>query len=302
MAFNDEAERLRFHSLLIGTLVEQDEKIYSEVPIVGYSISETTRSHPLQVFSQLPWSRAKVINEDLEDILAETVLAERLRVVIDFKCGSITDRINVGPGELKLRLPVKDKTSLMILRPTQQDMTVALSESQIPKQLPGEMSQTLQLTTRSQTVRTITFTSQRDLHDFQQALTGFKVHFDGVVALFAISRRRMVVPIYKKWEATETRIQVVESEEKIIQVLVFFENFHHGQCMSFQLKPTDVFESTKKGDKVGLKIVDAKFPLPLLPEEKQEPTDDMAFVCLDMPEIPGEHDDITILFDGEERK
>lgn len=302
MAFNDEAERLRFHSLLIGTLVQQDEKIYSEVPIVGYSISETSRSHPVPFFSQLPWSRAKVINEDAEDVLTETVLSERLRLVIDFKCGSITDRINVGPGELKFRLPVKDKTSLMILRPTQQDMTVALSESQIPKQLPGDIYQTLQLTTRSQTVRTISFTSQRDLHDFQQALTGFKVHFDGVVALFAISRRRMVVPIYKKWEATETRIQVVESEDNILQVLVFFENFAHGECMSFQLKPTDVFESIKKGDKVGLKIDDAKFPLPLLPDEKKEPTDDMAFVCLDMPEIPGEHDDITILFDGEERK
>ncbi|KAJ4419883.1 hypothetical protein N0V82_004706 [Gnomoniopsis sp. IMI 355080] len=302
MAFNDEPERLRFHSLLIGTLVQQDEKIYSEVPIVGYSLSETARSNPIQVFSQLPWSRAKVINEDIEDLIPETVLSERLRVVIDFKCGSITDRINVGPGELKIRLPVKDKTSLMILRPSQQDMTVALSESQISKQVPGELYQAMQLTTRSQTVRTISFTSQRDLHDFEQALTGFKVHFDGVVSLFAISRRRMVVPIYKKWEATDTRIQVVESEENIIQVLVFFENFHHGESMSFQLKATDVFESIKKGDKVGLKIDDAKFPLPLLPEEKGEPTDDMAFVCLDMPEIPGEHDDITILFDGEEQR
>lgn len=302
MAFNDEPERLRFHSLLIGTLVQQDEKIYSEVPIVGYSLSETVRANPIQVFSQLPWSRAKVINEDIEDLIPETVLSERLRVVIDFKCGSITDRINVGPGELKIRLPVKDKTSLMILRPSQQDMTVALSESQIAKQVPGDLYQAMQLTTRSQTVRTLSFTSQRDLHDFQEALTGFKVHFDGVVSLFAISRRRMVVPIYKKWEATETRIQVVESEENITQVLVFFENFHHGESMSFQLKATDVFESIKKGDKVGLKIDDAKFPLPLLPEEKKEPTDDMAFVCLDMPEIPGEHDDITILFDGEERK
>lgn len=302
MAFNDEPERLRFHSLLIGTLVQQDEKIYSEVPITGYSLSETAKSNPIQVFSQLPWSRAKVINEDIEDLIPETVLSERLRVVIDFKCGSITDRINVGPGELKIRLPVKDKTSLMILRPSQQDMTVALSESQIAKQVPGDLYQAMQLTTRSQTVRTISFTSQRDLHDFQEALTGFKVHFDGVVSLFAISRRRMVVPIYKKWEAADTRIQVVESEENITQVLVFFENFHHGESMSFQLKATDVFESIKKGDKVGLKIDDAKFPLPLLPEEKKEPTDDMAFVCLDMPEIPGEHDDITILFDSEDRK
>lgn len=300
MAFNDEPERLRFHSLLIGTVVQQDEKIYSEVPLVGYSLSQTARSEPVQVFAQLPWSRAKVINEELDDEIPETVLSERLRVVMDFKCGTITDRINVGPGELRIRLPVKEKTNLMILRQPQQDMTVALSESQVGKQVPADLFQALQAASRSQTVRTLSFTSQRDLHDFQHALTGFKVLFDGIVALFAISRRRMVVPIYKKWEAVGTRVQVVKSEENIIQVLVFFENFHHGESMSFQVKATDVFEQIKKGDKTGVKIDDAKFPLPLLPEEKKEPTDEMAFVCLDMPEIPGEHDDITILFEGEE--
>lgn len=302
MAFNDEPERVRFHSLLIGTIVQQDEKVFSEVPLVGFSVSHTARSEPLKVFPPLPWSRARVINEEVEGEIPETVLSEKLRIVVDFKCGTITDRINVGPGELKIRLPVKDKTSLMILRQPQQDITVALSESQVAKQVPADMVQALQLMSRLQSVRTLSFTSQRDLHDFQHALTGFKVLFDGMAALFAIARRRMVVPIYKKWEAVGTRIQIVESEDSIIQVLVFFENFHHGESMSFQLKATDIFDSIKKGDKVGIKIDDAKFPLPQLPEEKQEPTDDMAFVCLDMPEIPGEHDDITILFDSEDGK
>lgn len=302
IAFNDEPERMRFHSLLIGTLVQQDEKVFSEVPITSFSISQTARSEAAAVFTKLPWSRARVINEDVEGEIPETVLAERMRVVVDFKYGSITDRVNVGPGELKIRLPVKEQTKIQILRPPQQDITVALSESQASKQLPGEIYQAMQLTSRGQSIRTFSFTSQRDLHDFQEALTGFKVLFDGVVALFAIARRRMVVPIYKKWEAAGTRIQIVQSEDNIMHVLCFFEDFHHGESMTFQLKATDVFESIKKSDKVGIKIDDAKFPLPLLPENGEQPTDDMAFVCLDMPEIPGEHDDITILFDGEERK
>lgn len=300
MAFNDEAERHRFHSLLIGTAVQQDEKVFSEVPITGYSISQTSKSAPLASFSQLPWSRAKVINEEGEGDIPETVLSEKMRIIVDFKCGSITDRVNVGPGELKIRLPVKDKTSLSIYRQPQQDMTVALSESQVPKQTPGDMYQALQLTNRAPSVRTLSFTSQRDLHDFQEALTGFKVLFDGVVATFAISRRRMVVPIYKKWEAGASRLQVVQSEDQIMQVLVFFEDFHHGQSMSFQLKATDVYEAMKRGDKVGVKIDDAKFPLQQPPENKEAPPDIEAFVCLDMPEIPGEHDDITILFETEE--
>lgn len=300
MAFNDEAERLRFHSLLIGTAVQQDEKVFSEVPITGYSLSQSTKSAPMGNFSQLPWSRAKIINEEADGEMPETVLSEKMRIVVDFKCGSITDRVNVGPGELKIRLPVKDKTSLCIYRQPQQDMTVSLSESQVSKQTPGEMYQALQLTNRAPSVRTLSFTSQRDLHDFQHALTGFKVLFDGVVATFAISRRRMVVPIYKKWEAGATRLQVVQSEDHIMQVLVFFEDFHHGESMSFQLKATDVYEAMKRGDKVGVKIDDAKFPLQPPPENREAPPDDQAFVCLDMPEIPGEHDDITILFESEE--
>lgn len=301
MAFNDEPERLRFHSLLIGTSVEQDEKVYSEVPITGYSIAQNARFEPIRGFSQFPWSRVKIINEDGEDEIPETVLAEKLKIVVDFKCGTISDRVNVAPGELKIRLSVKDQNSLSIYRQPQRDLTIALSESQVSKQTPDEMRKALGFTSHSPSVRTFTFTSRRTLHEFQEALTGFSVLFDGIATTFAISRRRMVVPIYKKWEATGSRIQVVQSEN-IIQVLVFFEDFHHGESMSFPLKPTDIFESVTRNRLVGVKIDDAKFPLPKMPGDDDESADDGAFVCLDLPEIPGEHDDITILFEGEEGK
>ncbi|KAK2611100.1 hypothetical protein N8I77_004476 [Diaporthe amygdali] len=301
MAFNDEPERLRFHSILVGTVVQQDEKVHSEVPITGFALSQNARSGPMKGFSQLPWSRVRIINEDTEDEIPETVLAEKLKIVVDFKCGTIADRVNVEPGELKIRLPVKDKLSLSILRQPQRDLTISLSESQVPKQTPEDMYQALQLAQRSPSVRTLTFTSQRNLHEFQEALTGFKVLFDGIAATLAISRRRMVVPIYKKWEAGATRIQVVQSEN-IIQVLAFFEDFHHGESMSFPLKPTDIFEAVNRNKLAGIKIDDAKFPLPRRPEGQEESAEDLAFVCLDLPEIPGEHDDITILFESEEER
>jgi hypothetical protein len=299
MAFNDEPERLRFHSLLAGTVVQHDEKVHSEVPITGFALSHSVKTGPMKGFSQLPWSRVRIINEDTEDEIPETVLSEKLKIVVDFKCGTIADRVNVEPGELKIRLPVKDQLSLSILRQPQKDLTISLSESQVPKQTPEEMYQALQTTSRSPSVRTLTFTSQRNLHEFEEALTGFKVLFDGIAATLAISRRRMVVPIYKKWEAGATRIQVVQSEN-IIQVLAFFEDFHHGESMSFPLKPTDVFEAVSRNKLAGIKIDDAKFPLPRRTEDHEGSADDVAFVCLDLPEIPGEHDDITILFESEE--
>lgn len=304
MSFNDENERLRFHSLLLGTWVHEDEQVFSEVPVTGFTLSQSMKSDSIQGFTKLPWSRARIINDENEGDAPKTVLAEKLRIVVDFKNGTITDRVNAAPGELKIRLHVKDTKSLAVLRHPQRDLSIGLSEGQVANGIAEEMFQALQLVKGSQTVRTYSFTSLRDLHDFQQALTGYKVLFDGIAATFAISRRRMVVPIYKKWEATSTRLQLVKMDN-IMQLLVFFEDFHHGESMSFALKPTDVFETTSRSGKFCLKFDDAKFPLParVKPEDNGgRGSDDLAFLSLDLPEIPGEHDDISIWFEQEESK
>lgn len=65
--------------------------------------------------------------------------------------------------------------------------------------------------------------------------------------------------------------------------------------MNFHLKSTDIFEAFGKSGKYYIRIVDAKFALPKAAGEESR-----AFVCLDMPEYPGEHDDITIGFDSVE--
>ena len=114
---------------------------------------------------------------------------------------------------------------------------------------------------------------------------------NSVATSFAISRRRMVVPIYKKWETSSARLQILR-QDRIVQLVAFFQDFSHGDCMNFHLKGTDVFESFSKSGKHCIRIVDAKFALP-----KGEGVNNKGFVCLDMPEYPAEHDDITIAFD-----
>jgi hypothetical protein len=108
----------------------------------------------------------------------------------------------------------------------------------------------------------------------------------------------MVVPIYKKWEASTVRLQIVQ-QETMIQLLAFFEDYSHTDAMAFPLKTTDIFELVEKSGKQAVKLVDAKFPLP--PEvEKGRPRDvTQRFVCLDMPEYP---DDITVGFNSEAGK
>lgn len=105
-----------------------------------------------------------------------------------------------------------------------------------------------------------------------------------------------MVPIYKKWEASLARVQIVR-QEKVVQLLAFFADFHHGSCMNFVLKGTDHIESFGRSGKFGIRIVDAKFALP-----KKDDDPSSAFVCLDMPEYPIEHDDIAITFDSEAGK
>lgn len=89
------------------------------------------------------------------------------------------------------------------------------------------------------------------------------------------------------------RVQIVR-HDKVVQLVAFLNDFSHGRCLNFVLKGTDTLEGFNRSGKYGVRIVDAKFALPK--------TDDDAssdFVCLDMPDYPSEHDDITIAFDTE---
>ncbi|KAK0631831.1 hypothetical protein B0T14DRAFT_559579 [Immersiella caudata] len=307
LSFTDEQERLRLHSLLIGAAMGRDEQIFCEVPFQGIWFSERdgdANHQSLRVVSSLPWQRIRVINHDNDGDRPPCVLADRLRVVYEFKEGTVTDRINVAPGELRLRLDVRNPNCMIIYRPPQNDMTIAVMEAMVHRDLPSEISHALDILRQTPTIRTLIFPSVAELHTFETAITGHKVLYDGVANSFAIARRRMVVPIHKKWEAGQTRIQVVQ-QDGVVQLLAFFDDFAHGKCMGFGLKGTDVFESFGKGSKAGLKIVDAKFPLPkpVVPgAEDAHAVAEVSFVCLDLPELPGEHDDISITFDSEQER
>ncbi|KAH9902311.1 hypothetical protein F4778DRAFT_781542 [Xylariomycetidae sp. FL2044] len=305
MSFNDDQEREKLLRLISNTYVHKDEEVVADVPLEGMIMSEsiTDSRGGLAAVQRLPWQRARIVNDKYAGDNPPTVLAEKLRVEIDSmdKSGvgvvsTISDRVNIGPGEMRLRLGTKDILTLQVLRQRQLDMTISIMETLVPRESLKEFVNLQNTIQNGQSVRTYRFPSFKDLHAFQAGLTGYSVLFDGIAANFNVSRRRMVVPIHKKWEAGTTRIQVVQ-QERTVQMLAFFEDWHHGQCMGFALKGTDVFESFSKNGKAGLKLADAKFPLPRLPTEGGGKTDDMAFLSLDQMDYAGEHDDLTVLFD-----
>ncbi|KAJ5300403.1 uncharacterized protein N7443_005405 [Penicillium atrosanguineum] len=299
MTFHEVDERTQMHSVLLGMLPREGETKTPEISLRSYAIEQpgdsgSGRTATTQL--QFPAGNVSVIDQEhayVEHGYGPTILSESLRAFIATEWGSVTDRINLGPGELKIALDVNKKTGMSLFRSAQQDLTVSLADNLVPSEMPEQVTGFLQKITAKAMVRRLDFASMEHLHAFEQAVTGFQVIYDGIASSFTISRRRMVVPIYKKWEASLARIQIVR-QEKVTQILVFFADFHHGTCMNFVLKGTDHIESFNRSGKFGLRIVDAKFALP---KKDDDPSSD--FVCLDMPEYPIEHDDIAIAFDTE---
>jgi hypothetical protein len=305
--FENVSERSQLFSCITGGR-RNDEIVVAYVAVKDFSITYSSGSNSpttRDALGDLEWQGVQVINKNLlggpDSDSSPALLSDSLRVIVESKSGSVTDRINVEPGEMKIRLnPQLSTNEIMILRQPQEDLSISISESLISKEMPGEVTALLEKIAKSQTIRKYIFFEIEDLHVFQEAVTGFSVRFDGLAENFSISRRRTVVPIYKKWEVALARIQVLQ-HDKVMQIAAFFDDFSHGECMNFVIKITDVFESFSRSGKYYLRIVDAKFAAPKGGNENKD-GDDKGYVCLDMPDYPGEHDDITITFDSEAGK
>lgn len=299
MTFQEVQDRNTMHALLLGMTTSDQEFKIPDISLQAYSIEQPAdkfNGQPVKVHLEFPAGNVSVIDQErayVDHGYGPTVLSEHLRAFIATEWGSVTDRLNLGPGELKMGLDVNNRTGFSLYRPAQQDLTVSIAENLVPAEVPDKIANFMQIAMVKPMVRRFEFASLKDLHTFQAAVTGFNVLFDGVASSFMISRRRMVVPIYKKWEASLARLQIVQ-QEKVVQLVAFLADFNHGRCMNFVLKGTDTLESFGRSGKFCIRLVDAKFALP---KTEDDPASD--FVCLDMLDYPSEHDDITIAFDSE---
>ncbi|KXT09559.1 hypothetical protein AC579_9007 [Pseudocercospora musae] len=311
LVFPDADTRQLLYDVLNGLSVGPDETIVGRMSLTSLSIEPASQSaafsqsaHP--ALQQLQWQKLGVTNsrsEDPNSRVASTVQSDKLRIVARHSLGCITDRLNLGKGELLLRVPTPESASVQILREPQQDMTMSIDTRNSPQHVAEGVGQLLHAVMKQPSIRTFTFASREDLHAFQTAITGHTVRYDGLASGFGISRRRMVVPIYKKLEASNVRVQIV-SRDSVVQLLAFMEEFNYADAMCFQIKSTDVFEQSKgdsKGKKWSVKMVDAKFSLP--PREKEDSEEmrlKQRFVNLEGLDYAEEHDDITIGFDSEQ--
>ncbi|KAF2996255.1 hypothetical protein E8E13_004171 [Curvularia kusanoi] len=321
LVFQDANDRNHLFGTFTSMNIAPGEMTFAQVPLKSFSIESADQADAFsatgsRVLEKLQWQEAKTVNQDPEAAgleAAPTVMSESLRIVCRHSAGIISDRMNLGPGEILVRLPIDGAADLTLLRNPQQDMAVAVDSSRTDQGVPDALADLLRTLTNATTIRRLAFNSFKDLHAFQLAVTGFEVKFDGIASTFSISRRRMVVPIYKQWTANTIRLQIVH-QDNVIQLLAFFEDFSHADAMNFRLSSMDTFEKKDSGGKFGVKLVDAKFALPVdqrRGEGKMQKAEGRLtgwagvkrrFVCLDEIEYPGEHDDILIMFDTAEAR
>lgn len=296
LSFPNSEPRNTLLAHLTGCSLREHEYVLVQVQLNKASFSSSLEAPaPIQSFDEFQWQSLRVITQqplDADVLTVESsqpVQSESLRIIIDSPKGRITDRVNIGIGELKIRRNViASGHELRVLRQPQGDLSLSV-QSERHASLEADLN-----TLHTQpSIRTYSFPNLSELHLFQSAITGFSILFDGMATSFSISRRRMMIPIHKEWSSPHTRIQVLR-RGKVLQLVAFFEGFSHGKAMNFALKRTDVFEKSMKGGKISLKIADAKFALPT--GGKTDAGHEKGFVCLDLLEYPGEHDNIYIGF------
>ncbi|KAL1975398.1 hypothetical protein VTN31DRAFT_3790 [Thermomyces dupontii] len=301
LTFEQLSQRTTMHSLLVGMVPGETEFSSPDMQMKSYSVDQPPAAlgGPGVNYLQFGAGTVSVIDQEpayVEHGYGSQVLSEHLRVLVSTEWGTVTDRVNLGPGEMKIALDARNTTVLDMYRVNQEDLTVCVADNMIAPELPDKLKAMLQAAKTKPLIRRIEFANLQSLHSFQLALTGYNVIYDGIVSTFAISRRRSMVPIHKKWEANSARVQIVhQSQTKTVQLLAFFgSDFSHGHSMNFVVKGTDRYETFSRSNKVGVRIVDAKFALPKTGDESAR------FICLDMPEYPSEHDDINIIFESDQ--
>ncbi|KAK3111441.1 hypothetical protein LTR53_013309 [Teratosphaeriaceae sp. CCFEE 6253] len=319
LVFPDLASRQALYDIVNGLDVGADEAIVGKMAITGVAIQnafllESVSPAIDSALHSLQWQKLGVTNyrsDDPNSRLADTVESESLRIVARHAAGCITDRLNLGKGELLFRLPCAGTPTpaIQLLREPQHDLGMSVDTRQCPPNVTDGICELYRLAQQHATIRTFTFATAPDLHAFQASITGCTVTYDGVASAFDISHRMNFVPIYQKKKASNVRLQIVRNASgSVTQVLAFMEEFALADAMCFQVKSTDTFEGVKgdgKNKKWAVKFVDAKFRLPARVEKGEVDGEERVrrrFVNLEGLEYAEEHDDVTVGFDTEEAR
>ncbi|KAJ5895636.1 hypothetical protein N7495_007327 [Penicillium taxi] len=165
LTFHEVEERTRVHALLLGMMAQEDETKTPDIPIRGYAIEEpadAASGRPAITHLQFPAGNVSVIDQphaNVEHGYGPTILSEHLRAFVATEWGSVTDRINLGPGYFKIGLDVNRRTGMSLFRPPQQDLTISLADNLTRPEQSEQVADLLQRLTTKPMIRRFDFGS-----------------------------------------------------------------------------------------------------------------------------------------------
>lgn len=116
MTFHNNDERTELYSLLNGTVIGSQEFCSESIPLKSFSMegcsqTEGTSSSVYNALETFEWQQLRVFNKDPsnpDNQHVQTVLSENLRIHMDCRQGSITDRVNLGQSAILMRCYLAD--------------------------------------------------------------------------------------------------------------------------------------------------------------------------------------------------
>ncbi|KAI9670212.1 MAG: hypothetical protein M1831_006425 [Alyxoria varia] len=254
MAFELGQQRDHFRDLITGTFAGPND-----VPRLTSALSGVTFTSPQQGPLIIDMKYLQVLEEELDTkeeeddgIQVAVPALKDLRLTIYDRVGSVAMKIpqaRLGIP-LKLRLDARNACSIQLLHSrspsNNNEETYPTTFSAGPNLDSVDLFHTAiaLLHNSSHTTQTLTFPSQSELHSFETAVSGYTVLFDGIASHFAIPRRRMMVPIYKHWETSNVRVQILQ-QERMFRFLAFFEGYELADCLNIVIKSSDAFENAE---------------------------------------------------------
>ncbi|KAJ5935804.1 hypothetical protein N7466_005351 [Penicillium verhagenii] len=169
LTFHEVEERTKMHAILLGMIPRELESKGREIPLQAYAIeqpADQASGRSAVTHLQFPAGSVFVIDQKhsyVDHGYGPTILSENLRAFVATEWGSVTDRINLGPGELKIGLDVNRKTGMSLFRPAQQDLTVSLADNLIKPELAGQVAGFLEKVTTNPMARRLEFASMNGM-------------------------------------------------------------------------------------------------------------------------------------------
>ncbi|KAI6952289.1 hypothetical protein KC321_g17649, partial [Hortaea werneckii] len=135
LVFPNAASRSSLYDVLNGLSIGQDECIVGKMAVTSVDIRAALQGDGVSSRGlgqqNLQWSKLGVTNlrpTSIDSRIPTTVESDHLRIIARHTTGCVTDRINLGKGELQLRLATAETLVpvLQILREPQEDITASV--------------------------------------------------------------------------------------------------------------------------------------------------------------------------------